>query len=75
MRMPCAGSQGKLVAICDRQDAARLLETMRADPNGKDAAIIGEITADEHRFVQIETVFGGKRILDWLVGEALPRIC
>lgn len=68
-------NEGKLVAICDRQDAARLLETMRADPNGKDAAIIGEITADEHRFVQIETVFGGKRILDWLVGEALPRIC
>lgn len=68
-------NEGKLVAICDARHAPRLLEAMKTDPLGRDAAIIGRVTDDEHRFVQIETAFGGTRILDWLVGEALPRIC
>ena len=68
-------NEGKLLAICAAQDAERLLEAMRADPLGKDAAIIGHVTEDDHHFVQMETAFGGKRVLDWLVGEALPRIC
>jgi len=68
-------NEGKLVAITDRRHADRLLEAMRADPLGTDATIIGTITEDEHHFVQMETAFGGRRILDWLVGEALPRIC
>jgi hydrogenase expression/formation protein HypE len=68
-------NEGKLIAVCAARNAAKLLETMHADPRGRDAAVIGTITEDPHRFVQIDTVFGGKRILDWLVGEALPRIC
>lgn len=68
-------NEGKLVAVCDTRHAPKLLEAMRADPLGKDAAIIGKIVDDAKRFVQIETTFGTKRILDWLVGEALPRIC
>jgi hydrogenase expression/formation protein HypE len=68
-------NEGKLVAICAGADAARLLEVMRGDPRGKDAAIIGRVVDDEHHFVELETTFGGKRILDWLVGDALPRIC
>jgi len=68
-------NEGKLVAICDRRHAEKLLAAMLSDPLGKGSAVIGHVVDDEHRFVQIETVFGGKRILDWLVGEALPRIC
>ena len=48
---------------------------MRAHPLGGDAAIIGEVIADPHHFVQMETAFGGRRIVDWLTGEQLPRIC
>ena len=48
---------------------------MRAHPLGRDAAIIGEVVADDHRFVQMTTGFGGGRIVDWLSGEQLPRIC
>jgi hydrogenase expression/formation protein HypE len=48
---------------------------MRAHPLGRDAAIIGEVTADDQRFVQMTTTFGGGRIVDWLAGEQLPRIC
>lgn len=69
-------NEGKLVAICPGPDASRLLETMRSDPLGEHAAIIGEVIEDrDHHFVQLETAFGGDRILDWLTGEALPRIC
>jgi hydrogenase expression/formation protein HypE len=68
-------NEGKLVAICPAADAARLLSAMRAHPLGADAAIIGEVVADAHRFVQMDTAFGGRRIVDWLSGEQLPRIC
>ncbi len=68
-------NEGKLVAICAPADAARLLEAMRAHPLGRDAAIIGEVMADPHHFVQMRTRFGGKRNVDWLTGDQLPRIC
>ena len=68
-------NEGKLVAICAPEDAERLLAAMRAHPLGRDAAVIGAAIDDSHRFVQMETGFGGSRIVDWLSGEQLPRIC
>jgi len=68
-------NEGKLVAICAKKDAEKLLETMRAHPLGHDTAIIGEVVEDEHHFVQMQTGLGGNRIVDWLAGEQLPRIC
>jgi hydrogenase expression/formation protein HypE len=68
-------NEGKLIAICPRDDADRLLAAMRAHAHGAEAAIIGEVVEDAHRFVQMETAFGGRRVVDWLTGEQLPRIC
>lgn len=68
-------NEGKLVAVCAPQDADRLLAAMRTHPLGRDAAIIGEVVEDRHGFVQMTTRLGGQRILDWLSGEPLPRIC
>ena len=68
-------NEGKLVALCAPQDAERLLAVMRAQPLGQKAAIIGEVVEDRHGFVQMTTRLGGRRILDWLSGEPLPRIC
>jgi len=68
-------NEGKLVAVCAATDAERLLGVMRAHPLGRDAAIIGEAITDPHCFVQMETSFGGRRMVDWLTGEQLPRIC
>jgi hydrogenase expression/formation protein HypE len=68
-------NEGKLVCICPAAAAERLLAVMREHPLGRDAAIIGEVVADAHGFVQMRTAFGGKRIVDWPVGEQLPRIC
>ena len=68
-------NEGKLVAIAAPGDADRLLAAMRVHPLGVGAAIIGAVHDDPHRFIQMETRFGGKRIVDWLAGEQLPRIC
>ena len=68
-------NEGKLVAICAESDAEKLLATMRAHPLGVNAAIVGAVHEDAHHFVQMTTGFGGKRIVDWLSGEQLPRIC
>jgi len=68
-------NEGKLVCLCAPDDAGRLLDAMRAHPLGRDAARIGTAHEDPHHFVQMETGFGGKRIVDWLTGEQLPRIC
>ena len=68
-------NEGKLICICAPEHADALLAAMRAHPLGADAAIIGTVHEDPHHFVQMETAFGGKRIVDWLTGEQLPRIC
>jgi hydrogenase expression/formation protein HypE len=68
-------NEGKLVAVVAAETAERLLAAMRAHPLGRQSSIIGEATADDQRFVQMTTAFGGGRIVDWLAGEQLPRIC
>jgi hydrogenase expression/formation protein HypE len=68
-------NEGKLVAFCPKDDAERALAVMRAHPVGREAQIVGEVVADPRKLVLLETPFGGKRILDWLAGEQLPRIC
>lgn len=68
-------NEGKLVALCAPDDAQRLLQALRDHALGANAAIVGTVCADRHHFVQMTTAFGGRRIVDWLSGEQLPRIC
>ena len=68
-------NEGKLIAVVAPEAAEAALAAMRVHPLGVEAARIGEITADSHQFVQMETRFGGRRVVDWLTGEQLPRIC
>ncbi len=68
-------NEGKLVAVCAATDAERLAAVMRAHPLGASAAIIGEVIEDAHHFVQMATRLGSRRMVDWLSGEQLPRIC
>ncbi|HMZ00878.1 MAG TPA: hydrogenase expression/formation protein HypE, partial [Burkholderiaceae bacterium] len=68
-------NEGKLIAIVAPEAADALLGAMRAHPLGAQAARIGVVTEDAHHFVQMTTAFGGQRVVDWLSGEPLPRIC
>ncbi len=68
-------NEGKLIAVVPAERAEAALAAMRAHPLGCDSAIIGAATEDADRFVEMETGFGGHRIVDWIAGEQLPRIC
>ncbi len=68
-------NEGKLIVIVAGHDAERALAVLRAHPLGAAAAIIGEVHKDPHHFVQMTTAMGGRRMVDWLAGEQLPRIC
>lgn len=68
-------NEGKLIAICPAEQAESLLAVMRTHPLGHNAAIIGTVQEDAQQFVQMRTLFGGQRMVDWLNGEQLPRIC
>ncbi len=68
-------NEGKLVAFCPPAQAEALLAVMHSHPKGRDAAIIGDVVEDDHGFVQMETAFGGNRMVDYINGEQLPRIC
>jgi hydrogenase expression/formation protein HypE len=67
--------EGRLVAVVDSASAGQALAALRAHPQGADAAIIGQATAEPPGVVQLKTAFGGTRIVDLLVGDPLPRIC
>lgn len=68
-------NEGKLVAVVPREAAEAVLAAMRGHPAGVDAAIVGEVQADPAGHVIMNTLFGGERVVDMLIGEQLPRIC
>jgi len=68
-------NEGKLVAIVAPDAADAALEALRAAPGGEEAAEIGECKTEPEGMVLVETAFGGKRVMDQLVGDPLPRIC
>ncbi len=68
-------NEGKLIAIAAPEAAEALVAAMRGTPCGENAAIVGEVLEDELRLVRMATAIGGERVVDWLHGEQLPRIC
>lgn len=68
-------NEGKLVVICAAADAQAALAALKSHPLGASAAIVGKVCSDSNGFVQMHTALGGLRMLDWLSGEPLPRIC
>ncbi len=68
-------NEGKVIAVVPGDQADAVLERMRRHPLGRDAAIIGSVVEDHPGKVVLRTEIGGKRLLDMLAGEQLPRIC
>lgn len=68
-------NEGKLLAVVAPEVADAALAAMRAHPLGREAAIIGRVQAEPTAMVFMHTDIGGKRVLDMLVGDPLPRIC
>ena len=68
-------NEGKLVAFVAPEAADRALASLRSVSGCEAAAEIGEVRTEPPGMVLVETSFGGKRVMDQLVGDPLPRIC
>jgi hydrogenase expression/formation protein HypE len=68
-------NEGKLLAVVDPESADKVLAAMRRRAEGRDARIIGEVVDDSDHLVVLKTRVGGRRIVDMLQGDQLPRIC
>lgn len=68
-------NEGKLLAIVSGDAAGKILSAMQAEPLGKDAVVIGEVTSENPGMVLMKSRIGGTRVVDMLSGEQLPRIC
>ena len=68
-------NEGTLLAFVAREDAERTVTAMRRHPEGRDARIVGKVVEDAQALVVLRTAVGGRRIVDMLQGEQLPRIC
>jgi hydrogenase expression/formation protein HypE len=68
-------NEGKLIAIVAQEDADAILLTMRSQPYGEDAVVIGKVKESPQGRVLMKTRIGTTRIVDMLAGEMLPRIC
>jgi hydrogenase expression/formation protein HypE len=68
-------NEGKLVAFVAPDVVDEALVALRAVPGCDRAAEIGEVRTEPPGMVLVETSFGGRRVMDQLVGDPLPRIC
>jgi hydrogenase expression/formation protein HypE len=68
-------NEGRLVAFVAPEATDRALEALRRIPDCGSAAVIGAVRPEPPGMVLVETSFGGRRVMDQLVGDPLPRIC
>jgi hydrogenase expression/formation protein HypE len=68
-------NEGKVVLFCPGKEAERVVSVMRAHPLGRQARVIGEVSARPKGMAVLRTMIGGERVLDMPTGEDLPRIC
>ncbi len=68
-------NEGVIVAVVAQEAASEAVKRMRSDSHGKQAAIVGQVTSTRPGTVVLETLIGGRRILDFPQGLLLPRIC
>jgi hydrogenase expression/formation protein HypE len=68
-------NEGVLVAFVAPEAADAALTALRGAPGCAAAAEIGEVRTEPPGMVLVETAFGGRRVMDLLAGDPLPRIC
>ncbi|CAM3897580.1 hydrogenase expression/formation protein HypE [Mesobacillus zeae] len=68
-------NEGKAILIVPNEHKDKVMEILLQFPEGKDAAVIGEVTGTEKGQLLLETPLGSKRLLTRLAGMMLPRIC
>lgn len=68
-------NEGKFLAVIPRDDIEKAMSVLKKHPQGREAAVLGEIVETPPGKVYLKTTIGGKRMVDMLVADQLPRIC
>jgi hydrogenase expression/formation protein HypE len=68
-------NEGKMLLVMPEEESKQVLEILKDHPLGREAAIIGRVTADHPGILRMKTTIGSTRIIDMIAGEQLPRIC
>lgn len=68
-------NEGKLICIVSNKDAHKILNAIKTNPLGREAAIIGHVLEDGKSKLYLKTYIEGTRVLGLLQGELIPRIC
>ncbi len=68
-------NEGIFLAVVKQATANALLRVLQQDEKGQRAAIIGEVTREQGGQVILKSRIGGKRLVGYLTGDQLPRIC
>lgn len=68
-------NEGKFLSIVSQADEGRVMDMLRSHDLGRNARIIGRVLKTNETLVTVRTRLGGRRIIDILYGEGLPRIC
>jgi hydrogenase expression/formation protein HypE len=67
--------EGRVIVILAKEEEKKVLQAMKRDPLGRMAKVIGRVTGDYQGSVYLNTAAGGKRSIEMMTGEQLPRIC
>lgn len=68
-------NEGIFIAIVNPLIAESFLHLLKKEPEFASAALIGEVVDDHHGKVLMKSRIGGRRVVNYLTGEQLPRIC
>ncbi len=68
-------NEGKVVIFVSEEDSRKVLTSMKLHPLGKESRIIGRVVKEHPGIVLMKTLIGGKRVVEMIASEQLPRIC
>src|SRR5262249_40295058 len=68
-------NEGKIVCVVPAAVQTTALAALRSHPLGRQSALVGVVHNGSQGRVIMQTTFGGRRIVDMLIGQQLPRIC
>lgn len=68
-------NEGLFVSVVDATVAESVLKQLQQDANGQSARIIGKVVNTHPGKVMLKSRIGGHRVVGYLTGEQLPRIC
>jgi hydrogenase expression/formation protein HypE len=68
-------NEGKVIIVTGEKEGENILRLLKKNEYGKESAIIGRVVADHPGKVVLKNETGGRRIIDSLTGDQLPRIC